>query len=200
MCKAILDTCFLNKFNREAKIPDEFYKLMGEAGFELLIHPYVFTNELSVQSYAKTLIDNGTCKLVNYDDFIMSDYYKAYYSGLFIQVYNEFYEYLKSTDSNKADKMSALGIDTDVFEYRRAGASIGDVHMILMAFFMEIPIILSEDSDLAMIYKIAVKHINNQHYQLLVYNVNDVIEYIKNSDNRTISNKDLKHIRRYTNW
>ena len=196
MCKAIIDTCFFEKFYKNAKLQEDFYILINEAGFELLLNPYVFEYELSMKSYIEKMINDGFVKVCKYDDFITEEHIRLYYTGLFVSIYNEFYENMKVLNPKKAEKMVELENDVDVFTKRAAGASLGDVHIILMALFMEIPIILSEDSDMAEIYRIARNKFDSDKFKLMVYKVEDVIEYIKGKAGHKIIDKELRRIKR----
>ncbi|MBO7453017.1 MAG: hypothetical protein J6U54_22010 [Clostridiales bacterium] len=196
MIKVIVDTCFLSKFKKGTEISPDFRTLIDEAGFELLVHPYTYENEMGITSRMRKNLEQNNCRVIEYTEFLSSDAFRKYYSGLFIEIYNEFYARLVSCDSIKADKMHRLEEETDVFNIRFSGSSLGDVHIILLALFKNIPIILSEDSDMSMIYSIAKTKINSDSYQLKVYKIVDLVEYIKAKDGKTISNNELKRIRR----
>ena len=196
MRTAILDTCFLEKFNRDGQIDESFQRLMKDAGFDLIIHPYVYKHELSMFSYVDKLISDGVFRVADYNDFITDDVFKVYYSKLYINVYNEFYEIEKIENPNKAENMHVLNDDVDVFEERYAKSSMGDVHMIMMAVFMDIPIILSEDNDdLFNIYKIVKRRKDSENFKLELYTVIDLIDQVKKSNDKTLTNKELKHIK-----
>ncbi|SNU06191.1 hypothetical protein SAMN06297422_10676 [Lachnospiraceae bacterium] len=196
MNKAIIDTCFLEQFNKRPKYQvDDFRTLINGSEFELLIHPYVYIYELSMFSYINTLINDGLCRVVDYCEFIKTEYFKEYYKGLYIQIYNEFVQRKQITNPRKAMKMIPLDDNSDVFEIKHSGASYGDVHIIMMALFMEILIVLSEDNeDLIEIYNIAKKKINSERYKLLIYQVSDVVDLVRTKG--IIAKKELKRIDR----
>jgi len=194
--KAIVDTCFLEKFNIKGGFSDDDFRMLIEgADLELYIHPYVFDNELDMFSYAQRLVDKGICKKVDYESFIGADYYFEMYKSLYIEIYNEFYERKKISNEFKAMKMHSLEPDTDIINNRYSGSSMGDVHIIMMALFMEIPIILSEDNiDMIEIYDIAKRKINSDRTSLKIYKLGDVIEMAK--ENGIILGSELRRIRR----
>ena len=197
LISVLLDTCFLERFKKNSALSEDLNILINEAGFELLVHPYVYENEMSVLAYAKPLFEKDYCRVVKYDEFIPDDLFREYYKSIFLKIYNEFYDRLMAMGSLKAEKMKRLEDDSDIFSVRYAGSSIGDVHLVLMALFMGVPIILSEDNnDMRMIYDIASSRINSGSFQLIMYQVSDVVELIRNKDNRTISGKELKRLRR----
>lgn len=196
MDKAIIDTCFFEQFNKGIRFSeDDFCTLMYAMQMEILIHPYVYDKELSMHAYIDTLINKGLCRVVDYEEFLTTEYFKEMYRGLFVEIYNEFYNRKLVSNSRKAEKMHQLGQDTDIFEVRFSGASIGDVHIIMMAFFMNIPIILSEDNvDMMELYEIAKNKMNSDQYQLVLYKIKDVIEIVK--DKKILSGKEIKRFRR----
>lgn len=196
MIKAIIDTCFIERFNKDSKSLMDFEILMKEAGLDLLIHEYIYENELSMFSYANQIIEHSICRVIEYKDFLSDDWLKEQYKGYFLEIYNEFYNRLRGMNSFKAEKMKELDESTDIFTYRSSGSSLGDVHMIIMALFLDVPIILSEDSDMALIYDIAKRKINSGNRELEVYRINDVIEYIKANGSQLLSGKELRRIRR----
>ena len=196
MIKAIIDTCFLQKFHQKGRFSDDFKLIVNAGEFELCIHPYVYDSELSMFSFVTSLLKQGICRIVDYNEFIGKEHIKMYYTGLYYEIYNEFYDRLKVICPSKAEKMHKLDKKTDIFTYRHAGSSLGDVHMVLMALFMNIPIILSEDSDMELIFRIASKKINSDKYELEVYRIKDVSELISSKENCLISASELKRIRR----
>ncbi len=196
MCKAIIDTCFIERFYKNTKIQNEFYELIQETGFRLLLHPYVYDNELKIRAFTDKMVKEGTLNVVEYKAFIKDDAFREYYRDSFVRIYNEFFKTIKAINQEKSLKMHELDENDDIFELRYAGSSLGDVHMIMMALFMELPIILSEDSDMSIILSIAKKYTSRADFELLVYRVGDVIDYIKSKPNHSISNSELKHIRR----
>lgn len=72
--------------------------------------------------------------------------------------------------------------------------SLGDVHMILMAFFMKLPIILSEDGDIEFLRSVAKRKISNDSYSLDIYNVMDLIMMIAQKEETTFSKKELEKV------
>lgn len=197
MEKVIIDTCFLNRFKRGSGLEDDFGLLMKEMDYEILIHPYIREYELDMFYYVDEYIDKGILKNVSYEDFLFNDFEKRYYRDIFIEIYNEFCERQQKLNPVKAKKMKKLDQDTDVFKIRRSGASIGDVHIILLALFEDISIILSEDNkDMIEIYKIASKRMERDGYHLRIYKVKNVIESLEKRDNCNISGKVLRRLKR----
>lgn len=72
--------------------------------------------------------------------------------------------------------------------------SLGDVHMILMAFFMRLPIILSEDGDIEFLRSVAKRKISSDSYNLDIYNVMDLIMMIAQKEDTKFSKKELEKV------
>ena len=196
MKKVLIDTCFINKFKDGTKLSDDFALLMEEMMFSPVIHPYVYKNEMALFDFIRGAVEKNVISIASYEDFIQNDVVKLYYSNLFKDIYNEFVERLVRSGSPKADKTVFLTAEDNVFEIRKSGSSIGDVHIIMMSLFMGIPIILSEDSDMDMIYQIAKNKIQSKKTALKVYRFSDIIDELEKKDNCKILHKDLKRIKR----
>ena len=66
--------------------------------------------------------------------------------------------------------------------------------MILIAFFMRLPIIFSEDGDIEFLRSVAKRKISSDSYNLDIYNVMDLIMMIAQKDNTTFSKKELEKV------
>ena len=129
-------------------------------------------------------IEKGVLKVLPYEAFITDDATKKYYEGLFFQIYEDFRNRLIAVNSPKAKKLIELDESADIFQIRMSGSSVGDVHIILLAIFMDIPIVLSEDSDLDIIFRLTRNRIISEKRDLKVYRVQDVIEVIKEKETK----------------
>lgn len=81
-----------------------------------------------------------------------------------------------------------------IYTYRRAGMSLGDVHIILMAFFMHLPIILSEDSDIDFLRSAIARKISRDDYNVEIYDVMDLVMMIAQNKETSISKKEIEKI------
>ena len=81
---------------------------------------------------------------------------------------------------------------------------MGDVHMILMASFMGLPVFLSEDSDIELLRDIAKRRLSLSSYQLQVYDTANLLEQIAEKTDLSISHKELetlvKQVGERGNW
>lgn len=82
----------------------------------------------------------------------------------------------------------------DVFTYRKAAMSLGDVHMILMAFFTGMPIILTEDSDIDVLRSITKRKMGSETYALEIYSAVDVLIMIAEKEETIFEKNDLVDI------
>ena len=72
--------------------------------------------------------------------------------------------------------------------------SLGDVHMILMAFFTGMPIILTEDSDIDVLRSITKRKMGSETYALEIYSAVDVLIMIAEKEETIFEKNDLVDI------
>lgn len=202
--KAIVDTCLLHKLSADGKNPDYIKKVIDNLGYNPLAHKYVAEQEFELHGYLKKLLDEGFIEVVEYEEFLDSDFSRKLYEQQFIDIYNELRDYLKNKGGTK--QMPELRIPTGhtIYDYHMHGSSMGDVHMILMASFMRLPVFLSEDSDIALLRDIAKRRLSISSYQLNIYNTMDLLRLIAVNSNADISHKEFENIVKQTgersNW
>lgn len=63
-----------------------------------------------------------------------------------------------------------------------------------MAFFMKLPIILSEDGDIEFLRSVAKRKISGDSYSLEIYKVMDLIRMIAQKQETSFSKKELEKI------
>ena len=78
-------------------------------------------------------------KVIDYDVFLPDEEDREYYEARFVEIHDEIRTHLEAAGGKKQLKKLVLPQGQTVFTYRNAGMSLGDVHMILMAFFLQIP-------------------------------------------------------------
>lgn len=66
--------------------------------------------------------------------------------------------------------------------------------MILMAFFMKLSIILSEDGDIEFLRSVAKRKISNDSYSLDIYNIMDLVMMIAQKEETMFSKKELEKV------
>ena len=71
---------------------------------------------------------------------------------------------------------------------------MGDVHMILMALFLKLPVFLTEDSDIELLQSVANRRFSLSNYQLHIYSALDLMKQIAENCESKISRKELESI------
>lgn len=189
--EVVVDTCFLEKMTGEGKHIEDMKRILATLDFKPVVHPYMAKHELSVKSYLKELVDSGYIRVVAWEEFIPDESDRVMYEWYMYEYYEELRLYLHNTNSRKQIKpLNKTEIDSKgtIFDYRYASSSLGDVHMILMAVFMKLPIILTEDSDIAALRSIAKRKIEDDEY---IPRIIDSVDLLKLFADRDVSKKDL---------
>lgn len=173
---------------------EAFKKVLVDLEYEPVVHPYIAEKELDVFPQFNKLIEEGFIRKAEYSEFIEDEDDAELYEQYFPELYEEMREYLEIKGSKKRIEKLAIPKGQTIYTYRRAGMSLGDVHMILMAFFMRLPIILSEDGDIEFLRSVAKRKISSNSYNLDIYNVVDLIMMIAQKEDTTFSKKELEKV------
>ena len=173
---------------------EAFKKVLVDLEYKPVVHPYIAEKELDVFPQFNKLIEEGFIRKAEYSEFIEDEDDAELYEQYFPELYEEMREYLEIKGSKKRIEKLAIPKGQTIYTYRRAGMSLGDVHMILMAFFMRLPIILSEDGDIEFLRSVAKRKISSNSYNLDIYNVMDLIMMIAQKEDTTFSKKELEKV------
>lgn len=173
---------------------EAFKKVLVDLEYKPVVHPYIAEKELDVFPQFNKLIEEGFIRKAEYSEFIEDEDDAELYEQYFPELYEEMREYLEIKGSKKRIEKLAIPKGQTIYTYRRAGMSLGDVHMILMAFFMKLPIILSEDGDIEFLRSVAKRKISSNSYNLDIYNVVDLIMMIAQKEDTTFSKKELEKV------
>ena len=192
--EAIVDTCFFNKLSNDGKNIEIFKKVLVDLDYKPVVHPYIAEKELDVFPHFNKLVEEGFIRKAEYSEFIEDEDDAELYEQYFYELYEEMREYLEIKGSKKKIEKLVIPKGQTIYTYRRASMSLGDVHMILMAFFMRLPIIYSEDGDIEFLRSVAKRKISSDSYNLDIYNVMDLIMMIAQKDNTTFSKKELEKV------
>lgn len=192
--EAIVDTCFFNKLSNDGKNIEAFKKVLVDLDFKPVVHPYIAEKELDVFPHFNKLVEEGFIRKAEYREFIEDEDDAELYEQYFPELYEEMREYLEIKGSKKQIEKLVIPKGQTIYTYRKASMSLGDVHMILMAFFMRLPIILSEDGDIEFLRSVAKRKISSDSYNLDIYNVMDLIKMIAQKEDTTFSKKELKNV------
>lgn len=192
--EAIVDTCFLQKLSSEGKNIDNIKRVIDELSFALVCHPYIARHEFGLYSYLQNLVKTGYIREIPYDEFIKDELDKELYEAYYEQLYEDFRQFLKMKDGPKQIEKLELAPGTSIYDMHKQGSSMGDVHMLLMAMFMRLPIVLTEDSDIEILSTLAKKRIDVGSYTLKIYDAVDLLKEIAAKDESSITKKDLEKI------
>lgn len=134
--RAVLDADFINKINeiRQADKERLFEKLMDELDCLPFVHPYVMEHELFGCELAASMRGKGALCCMNYDVFMPAGK-KARYEQRFRDLYRQMTLQENGWEAEAHD---------DIFA-RHAGCSYGEIHSVLMAAELGIPIFYSND-------------------------------------------------------
>ena len=192
--KVIVDTCFLQKLAPEEKHVVNIEKVIHCLNFQPVAHPYVVEHEIALKSYLMNLVNNGFIQKIEYDEFLQDDTSKFLYESYFRDIHDELRKMLEAKGSIKQLEKLTIPSGQTIYNTHRQGSSMADVHMILMASFMNLPIILTEDSDIELLRVIASKRIFPGSYSLKIYNAVDLILQIAGKEEILITKKELEQM------
>lgn len=192
--EAIVDTCFFNKLSCDGKDIETFKRVLADLDFFPVVHPYIAMKELDVFPNFSKLVDEGFVRVIPYEEFIEDDDDQKMYEDFFHDLYTEMKTYHETMESRKQMLPLELPKGATIYTYRRAGMSLGDVHIILMAFFMHLPIILSEDSDIGFLRSAIARKISRDDYNVEIYDVMDLVMMIAQNKETSISKKEIEKI------
>ena len=192
--EVIVDTCFLQKLSSEGKAIDNIKKVLAELEYIPVAHPHIYEHELSLHSYFVRLVEEKYIKVIQYNEFqkdaIDKQSYEAYYGVL----YEDMRLTLEAMNSPKQVEKLCLHKGQTIYNTHKQGSSMGDVHMILMASFLQMPVLLTEDSDIEMLRDIAKRRMRLGQYSLQILNGVQLIEEIAKKQNTSISVKEIESI------
>lgn len=192
--EVLVDTVFLEKLSCDGKNLEIFKKVLSDLEYKPVVHPYIAANELDMHSYFDRLVKEGFVRVAQYSDFLCDDEDKALYASYFIDIHNTLRKYLEAAGGKKQLERLILPAGQDVFTYRKAAMSLGDVHMILMAFFTRMPVILTEDSDIDILRSITKRKMGSETYALDIYNAVDLLIMIAEKEDSVFKKNDLVDI------
>lgn len=192
--EVLVDTAFLEKLSCDGKNLETFKKVLVDLDYRPVVHPYIADHELDMYSYFDKLVEEGFIRVADYNEFLHDDEDRAIYESYFIDIHNTLREYLKAAGGKKQLGKLILPAGKDVFTYRKASMSLGDVHMILMAFFTGMPIILTEDSDIYLLRSITKRKMGSKTYTLNIYNAVDLLIMIAKKEDTVFRKNDLVDI------
>ena len=192
--EVIVDTCYLRKLSSEGKAIDNIEKVLAELEYIPVVHPYIYKHELSLHSYFVRLVENGDIRVIQYNEFQKDAMDKQTYEAYYDVLYEEMRLTLEAMNSPKQVEKLCLHRGQTIYNTHKQGSSMGDVHMILMASYLQMPILLTEDSDIEMLRDIAKRRMQLGQYSLQILNGVQLIEEIAKKQDSSITVKEIKSI------
>ena len=192
--EVIVDTCFLQKLSSEGKAIDNIKKVLDELEYIPVAHPYIYEHELSLHSYFVRLVEEKYIKVIQYNEFQKDEIDKQSYEDYYSVLYEDMRLTLEAMNSPKQVEKLCLHKGQTIYNTHKQGSSMGDVHMILMASFLQMPVLLTEDSDIEMLRDIAKRRMRLGQYSLQILNGVQLIEEIAKKQNTSISVKEIESI------
>lgn len=192
--EAIVDTCFLEKLSAGGKKTDNIKAILEELDFKPVAHPYICEHELSVNYYSEELLKTGYIKKIEYSEFLKDAYDEQLYENYFLLLHEDMRSYLEAKGGIKQIEKLRIHPGHTIYDTHYQGSSMADVHMILMAAFMRLPVILTEDSDIALLSTLANKRLSLGTYNLVIYDAWDLVKQIAERPDSKVSKKDLIQI------
>lgn len=196
--RAIVDTCFLEKISSEGDNADNIINVLDEIGFRPVAHPYVIEHEFGLKKYILDIIESGYIESVDYGEFLKDNTDRQMYEESFYLIYNELRILLKANGGKK--QMPELNIPngSSIYDWHISGSSMGDVHMILMASFMGIPVFITEDSDIDLLRDIVKRRLSIGMNELKIYDSEDLLMMIAEKTDTQITHKEFENIVKQT--
>lgn len=192
--EVIVDTCFLQKLSSEGKVTENIKKVLDELAYTPVVHPYIFEHELSLYSYLVRLIEEGYIRVIPYNEFQKDVTDKQSYEAYYHVLYEDMRLTLEAMNSPKKVEKLCLHKGKTIYDTHRQGSSMGDVHMILMASYLQLPVVLTEDSDIELLRDVARRRMRLGEYSLQIFNGIQLIEQIAKKQDSSISMKEIELI------
>ena len=192
--EVIVDTCFLQKLSSEGKVTDNIKKVLDELDYIPVVHPYIFEHELSLHSYFIRLVNEGYIRVIRYGEFQKDASDKQSYEAYYDMLYEDMRLALEALGGSKQIEKLSLHKGQTIYNTHKQGSSMGDVHMILMASYLRMPILLTEDSDIELLRDIAKRRMRLGQYSLQILNGVQLIEKIAQKRNSSITVKEIEAI------
>lgn len=184
----------MQKIANDGRSPENIKRVLEELDYIPVVNKYIAEHELSLSRYLDDLVNSGFIKTVEYDDYIKDETDKLIYTDHFEKIYNELWEFLMIQGGPKQMPELTLPKGEDIFSSHKSGSSMGDVHMVLMAAYLRLPIILLQDSDIPLLRDITKRRLSMSSYQLQIFDAVDVIKQIAQNGNGSFVRKELKQL------
>lgn len=188
--RVVLDTDFINGIicYENGDGADLFRRVFCALGKTPVVHPFVAAYELDGNSIAQKLLDEGTLIRIPYSDFLSEAGPRCTF---YRKMFQDIHEIIR--DENQLRKngpnIPPVGPDENIFACHRK-RSFGEVHSILMATELGIPLFYSNDRDA----RTAANRFAGK--RLVALNAEDIAKLLE-GDTSIVSSKERKFIGNY---
>lgn len=170
----VIDTDFFRKVTNDMKTEELFLRMMNELNVIPVMHEFVYSEELHKDFFVKKLKDTGNLIIFSFHDYLDSDN-KDDFEEKFTEAYKKF-------------NFQAFAGE-DIYKYRKCKESLGEIHSSLMAWYMNMDMMMSDDGEAKQYVTVML---NSRKKKIQVLNVYDTLKYIGEMPNRNIKWKDIK--------
>jgi len=150
-----------------------------------VVHIFVFEQELLTNKVIKELVAEKFIDVIDYNLFLPADIFKIQYAETFA----DFYNFMNGETIEKV---------FDVITKHHSKKNMGEIHSLILAQYMGIPIFMSNDNGAKNLTK---SKINTQNFTIDVMNVCEVFCEIKRNGTIQIDKKAVRSIlKERRNW
>ena len=150
-----------------------------------VVHTFVFEQELLTNTVMKELASEKFIDVIDYSAFLPAEIFKKQYAETFA----DFYNFMNGETIEKV---------FDVVTQHHSKKNMGEIHSLILAQYMGLPIFMSNDNGAK---NLAKSRINTQGYKIEVMNVCDVFCEIKRNGTIQIDKKAVRSIlKERRNW
>lgn len=164
--RVVLDSDFCNMIapGNDKEKDKKFVKSIFESlDNKPILHPFVCKEELLSNIAIQELVNEGFIEVVGYDSFLKEDIFKTQY----VDTFADFYTFINGESIER---------NFDVITKHRAKRNMGEIHSLILAHYLSIPVFMSNDNGAK---NLAASKINTQAQCIVVKNVCEVFCDIK---------------------
>lgn len=143
-----------------------------------VVHIFVSEQELLTNKVIKELVEENFIDVINYDTFLPEEIFKIQYAETFA----DFYNFMNGESIEKV---------FDVITKHHSKKNMGEIHSLILAQYIGIPIFMSNDNGAK---NLAKSKINTQSFSIDVMNVCEVFCEIKRNGTMQIDKKAVRSI------
>jgi len=150
-----------------------------------VVHIFVFQQELLANVAVKELVDERFIEVIEYNSFLPAEIFKTQYAETFA----DFYNFMNGEVIDEA---------FDAITKHHAKKNMGEIHSLILAQYMNIPIFMSNDNGARSLVN---SKINTQSFSVTVKNVCEVFCDVKLYGLMQIDKKSVRAIlKKRSNW